>query len=107
MVKRITQTMLVSVLAIFACTHLTLTPKQTVLWGVQVYNAQYDSYLKQAERDDLSEDEKDMLRLKKDILDDLHEVISLARTSMDLGNTPSDELRDDLIYLINRLVEEN
>ena len=89
-----------------ACAHIALTPKQTVLWGINVYNSQYDLYMKQAEREDLTEDEKEVLRLKKYILEDLYSVIIVCEAAINAGTTPPEEVQDDLIYLINRLVEE-
>jgi hypothetical protein len=88
------------------CAHIILTPKQTVLWGMNVYNAQYDLYIKQVAREDLTEDEKEVLRTKKDILLDMEESINVGLSSLAIGENPDEETLDDLTYLVNRLLED-
>ena len=88
-----------------SCSHILLTPKQTVLWALNVYNAQYDLYLKQASKTDLTEDEKVVLRVKRDVLIDLEAALNIATADISAGIPPDDEVQDDIVYLVNRLLE--
>ena len=88
-----------------SCASVVLTPKQTVLWALNVYNAQYDLYLKQASKTDLTEDEKVVLRVKRDVLVDLEAALNIATADISAGIPPDDEVQDDIVYLVNRLLE--
>lgn len=102
------QVLLASVVLVFlySCAHIVLTPKQTVLWAANVYNAQYDLYVKQAQRADLTEDEKEVMRMKKELLSDLEQAIQLAEAAVKAGIDPDTETQENLVYLINRLLED-
>ena len=99
----------IAVLAILfmaaGCAHIALTPKQTVLWGTNVYIAQYKLYLQQAAREDLTEDQKEVLRVKKDILTDMEAIIKVCNDAIDINEAPPEDMTEDLYYLINRLLE--
>lgn len=103
-----------------------LTPRETVLWGMKVYNAEWERYVKQTVkpeyiqdvikddreitndmvRTDLSDEEWEVLETKKNILTDLFPIIEICDETVGAGNLPPEETRDDLIYLINRLIGE-
>jgi len=107
----------------------TLTPSQKVLWGLNVYQAQYSLYiervmapdltpsLKETLRKDpslitgnyinpnLTEDQKKILRVKKDILVQLKPLVLMAAEYNKTGMLPSEDIQNKLTELINKLVE--
>lgn len=115
-------------LLIGSCVTTPLTPKQRVIWAANVYNAQYDLYLEQVlseeipyelrkslkenpslisqemVRTDLTEDQKDVLRVKKQILTELHPLLLMAASYADQGMVPPEELESNIIRLVNKLV---
>jgi len=120
---------LLFILALVCCSCSHLTPAQRVLWGLNVYQAQYDEYLSlvinpnlDAEtkaylrehpdeiegnylNPDLSEETKKMLRVKKEILIQLKPLVIMATEYQQTGKLPPDEVQTKLTGLINRLVE--
>jgi len=102
--KKISAAVLVLFLFV-GCAQLSLTPKQTILWALNVYNAQYDLYVEQAAKPDLTEDEKEILRVKKTVLVDLEHALNLATADIQAGVTVDDEVQEDIKYLVNRLLE--
>ena len=119
-------------LMLCSCATAPLTPKQTCLWGMNVHNLQYEMFVKQIVkpefvndilnpsfgsnqtvnittdmiRTDLTEEQKEVLRQKKAILQDLYPVVRLCDEAIRSGVDPDQETYDDLIYLINRLLED-
>jgi len=117
---------------LFSCSFLrenTLTPKQTLYWAMSVYNSEWDSYirrtikpeyvdallnrrasdplptiLKGMIREDVSDEEWEVLKVKKNILEDAFPLIQITDEALMAGGMPPEETQDDLIYLINRLV---
>jgi len=107
----------------------TMTPAQQTLWAVNVYQAQYDLYLDQvinpaitaAEKEmlkanpdqitggylnqDISEDQRKILRVKKQILIELKPLVIMAAEYQTTGQLPPAEVQKKLTELINRLVE--
>lgn len=106
-----------------------LTNSQRVLWGIEIYNSQYDSYLDAVINPDLpedvkkmlkenpsliteefinkelSEDKRKILRVKKDILIELKPLVLMAAEYQKTGQLPSNDVQNKLTELINRLVE--
>jgi hypothetical protein len=103
-----------------------LSPKQTLYWGMNVYNGEWDRYIRQTVkpeyvkevinddrevtedmvRTDLSEEQWEILRKKKEILSELYPVVQMIDETLNAGGMPPEETRNDLISLINRLIGE-
>ncbi len=112
--------------AIAACA--TLTPEQKTLWALNVYQAQYELYLDQVLDPSLTEDKKaaikadlslvtpeminqnisesqrDALRVKKQILIELKPLVLMVAEYTKTGTLPPDDVQRKLTELINRLV---
>jgi len=106
-----------------------LTPTQQTLWATNVYLAQYDLYLEQvinpmigAEEkkilkadptliagnkmnQDLSDKEREILRVKKEILVELKPIIEMLGEYRKTGTVPPAEVQKKLTDLINQLLE--
>ena len=102
--KKISAAVLVLFLFV-GCAQLSLTPKQTILWALNVYEAQYDLYVAQTANPDLTEEEKKILRVKKTILVDLEHSLNLATADIAADVPIDDEVQEDIKYLVNRLLE--
>lgn len=120
---------LVPIILLLLCACATLTPQQRVLWGLDVYLWEYSQYLdlsinpkldvetreylknNPAEiRGDylnpsLTEEQKKMLRVKKEILIELKPLVLAAEEYQRTGVMPADEITEKLTELTNRLVE--
>lgn len=128
MLKRKVASLFAFILLLCSCSHL--TPAQQTLWAINVYRAQYDLYLdhvinpalpveEQAElrknpalikgnklNPNLSEEQKEVLRVKKDVLKELKPLVLMASDYSLTGKVPPKELQDQLTSLINRLLLE-
>lgn len=120
-------TLLIALLILVGCT-TKLTDKQRVLWGLNVYQAQYNMYLDQilapdvtAEdrarfskdpslitdddmREGITEDQWEILRVKKEILVNLQPLVIIAATMTEDGQIPSADLQRDMTALLNQLI---
>lgn len=116
------------VFLIAGCATIRLTPKQTVLWGMNVYNAQYDLYIDQVVADsysmeekqllkdnpallvgadlkpNLSEEQKEIIRVKRDILVELYPIIQLSMECINSGSIPPDDVQEIMVRLLNKLL---
>jgi hypothetical protein len=102
-----------------------LSPKQTMYWAMNVYNSEWDKYVrktvkpefvqavikedipitKDMVRTDLSDEEWEVLETRKNLLSDLFPYIEVADKALEAGGMPDEETQDDIVYLINRLIE--
>jgi hypothetical protein len=103
--------------SLFVCACSQLTAKKTSIWMNSMYNAQYNEYLTWFEADtngklrtkaSVTEEQKEILRVKKRIFSELHpllEVYSIyAATAESPRNFDMGLVEDRIIELINRLV---
>lgn len=81
-----------------------MSPQEKAVWMMSIYNAQYDDYLLQAAREDLTEDEKEILREKKRILVKIEEPIELYVGYADSGVLPAATLETLIMQNINLLL---
>lgn len=81
-----------------------MTPKEKATWMLSIYNAQYDDYLVQAARTDLTEEEKKILRSKKEIMTEVYPAIELYAGYANSGVLPGDELETLIISRLNQLL---
>jgi hypothetical protein len=115
------------ILLVVGCT-TKLTNEQRVLWSLNIYTSTYNQYLDQildpdvkperrailsAEpsliadddlRDGITEEEWEILRVKKDILVDMKPLVLAAARYLDLGQVPPAEIQNDLTALVNRII---
>lgn len=79
-----------------------VTKKDQLLYMYKVFNAQYQDYLSMAKRTDLTDAQKDVLRKKKPILEELQVLIPLYDAALTSGRvTPNQE--QQIYDLLNSL----
>lgn len=85
--------LILSSLLILACTaNLKITKADQLIFMYKTFNAQYEDYLSMAKRADLTEEQKQVLRKKKPILDQLQKLIPLYDSALQAGKvTPGQE----------------
>lgn len=71
---------------------------------LSIYNAQYDDYLIQAKRTDLTEEEKKILRQKKEIMTEVYPAINLYAGYADSGALPDSDLETLIVSKLNQLL---
>ena len=81
-----------------------MTPQEKAVWMLSVYNAQYDDYLFQVDKPDLTEDDKKILREKKEILKEVYPLIELYTGYVDSGVIPTLETETLIMQNIDRLL---
>jgi hypothetical protein len=107
--------LLIVVAFCFACSQL--TAKKTSIWMNSMYSAQYEEYLtwfekdaddKWKSKDSVTEEQKEILRVKKRIFVELHPLLEAyaiyASTSASPKGFDMDLVEDRIVDLINRLV---
>lgn len=71
---------------------------------MSMYNAQYDDYQLTAAIPDLSEDQKEILRTKKEIITEVYPMIQIYISYAESGTIPSVETETLIIQQLNRLL---
>ena len=66
-----------------------MTPKQKATWMMGVYNAQYDDYKLKVSLPNLTNEEKSILRTKKDVLTQVYPLIQAYDMAQAGGGVPS------------------
>ncbi|MGD9156814.1 MAG: hypothetical protein PVG39_00270 [Desulfobacteraceae bacterium] len=94
-----------------------MTPKEKVTWMYGVYNSQYADYQsmtghiwddtsetwKKTSSPTLSEDQKEILRKRKEILTRVYPIIKLYDSMLNSGAVPDRETEQKIIDLLNGL----
>lgn len=80
-----------------------MTPKEKAIWMMSVYSAQAEDYKRMVKRPDLTNDQKAILRNKKDVAKKLWPLINTYRTYVNAGAVPTQEVEAEIIDLINDL----
>ncbi len=84
-----------------------MTPMETATWANGIYIAQYDSYMEKAAWvENLTNEEKVLLRKKKSVLMELQPILKMYSEYVSTGRVPSRELENKIIHLIERLLLE-
>ena len=115
------------ILLVVGCT-TKLTNEQRVLWGLNIYTSTYNQYLNQILdpdvdpekramyakepslipdrdlREGITEEEWEILRVKKDILVDMKPLVLLAAKYTNAGQVPPAEIQNDLTLLVNKII---
>jgi hypothetical protein len=82
-----------------------LTAAQRNLWSLDVYDAQYRAYEEAVKDPNLTEDQKEVLRVKKQVLIELKPLVLMAHEYHKTGQLPPEDVQRKLTELINKLVE--
>ena len=114
-------------LLVVGCT-TKLTNEQRVLWGLNIYTSTYNQYLNQILdpdvspenraiyskepslipdrdlREGITEEEWEILRVKKDILVEMKPLVLLSAKYIDAGQVPPAEIQNDLTALVNKII---
>lgn len=115
MKRKMNRVVLLSLIILVSCSQL--TAKKTSIWMNSMYNAQYNEYLTWFEKDSegnwktkdsVSEEQKNILRMKKRIFTELYPLIEAyaiyASTSQSPKGFDMSLVEDRIVELINRLV---
>jgi hypothetical protein len=81
-----------------------MTPKQRSAYFMDFYNTQYADYLYVASKEGLKEDEKVVLRKRKEILTQLYAAIRIYDAVVVLGKVPTQMQEADVLKFINDLL---
>jgi len=84
-----------------------LTPiekaKKTGIWMMDTYSAQYDDYQAMVAKPDLTDAQKQILKVKYEVLKEAEPLIKAFNASVDTGTLPSPELESRIMDLLTRL----
>ena len=80
-----------------------MSPKEKAAWMMGTYNAQYDDYLAMATQSGLTDAQKEVLKAKKKILQEVWDPIKLYAFYVDQGGVPSPELEAQIMVGLNKL----
>jgi hypothetical protein len=80
-----------------------MTSKEKATWFMGVYNAQDKDYRNVVARPNLTNDQKEILRKKKEIMIQVYPMIKAYGIYVDSGAIPTKATEDQIIYLINDL----
>jgi ABC-type glycerol-3-phosphate transport system substrate-binding protein len=80
-----------------------MTPKQKVTIMMGIYNAQYDDYKLKVAIPNLTEEEKQVLRTKKQVLTQVYPLIQSYDLIQAAGGTPTAEAEANIMQLLSNL----
>lgn len=80
-----------------------MTPKEKATLMMGMFNSQARDYKAMVARPDLTEDQKVILRKKKQILDTVRPMIKTYNTYIEHGAVPSQEVEDRIMQHLNDL----
>ena len=111
------------------CASVRLTPEQTALYSVSVYNDEYNRYIadfvhpdytveqvKTLQGDpsklilemmnpDLTQEQRESLQLRKKILVELHPLVNITKKKMQTGTLPDKDVQELMKRLLTELLE--
>lgn len=108
--KQVRITLILVLLALVGCAHVAekpwseRTPKEKAIWMDGIYNVQYDEYQVRAARADLLEDERKVMRVKKQIFIEIWPLLKSYSKYAEAGVVSPVELEMHIINLLNRLI---
>ena len=79
------------------------TPKEKALAVLETWNTEFRNTMAQAQRTDLTEAEKETVKIKKSILQESKPLIDIYRQTVNGGGVPSKESEDQILALLDRL----
>ena len=80
-----------------------MTPKQKATMMMGAYNTLYDNYKFQVAQPNLTEEQKGILKGKKEILTNVWPLIALYDSTVSVGNVPPAELEVQILNMIDQL----
>jgi hypothetical protein len=80
-----------------------MTPKQKATWMMGVYNAQFDDYKLKVALPNLTNDEKAVLRAKREILTQVYPLIQAYDMTQASGGTPTVTAERQVTSMLNQL----
>ena len=102
---------LVLLFAVVGCATINLgkpweerTPQEKALTILDAYNAQYKNTMAMALNPNLTEAQKEVVRVKKATLTELWPLVDIYVTTVEAGGVPSPENEAAILRLIDRLV---
>lgn len=81
-----------------------MTPKEKATWFMGIYDAQDKDYRNMVVRSDLTNDQKEILRKKKEVMIQIYPMIKAYNVYVDSGAIPTKIVEDQIIQLVNDLV---
>lgn len=81
-----------------------MSPKERGLFFLQVYNDQYEDYLAVVESPNLTAEQKQILKKKKEILTAVYPMIKLYLSYIESGGVPDQETEKQIIEFIDELL---
>lgn len=100
--------LLIPVLFVWGCaaqnikSYAEMTPEEKLVYMYQIYNAQHEDYMNMAANPFISEEQKEVLRTKKTILESLQILIPAYDQSVQLGS-PTLAQEQQIYNLLNQL----
>lgn len=82
-----------------------MTTKEKTVYLLSMYNKQYDEYLSLYQKGEHTEEEKEILRTKYELLKEINPYIGLYVTYSENGEIPNDLIEKKLIDLINKTLQ--
>ena len=79
------------------------SPKEKATFFMHEYNATYDDYLAQVTQPNLSPAQKDVLKVKKEVLSEVEQPIKDYADYVEKGTIPPQALETQITGLLNRL----
>lgn len=80
-----------------------MSHKERATWMMGIYNSQARDYKAMVARTDLSNEQKDILRKKKAVMEQVYPMIKTYTTYIDTGAIPTKQVEDEILQLINNL----
>lgn len=80
-----------------------MKPKDKLSWMMGVYNAQYNDYQFVSSKPDLTEDNKKILKAKKEIMIEVYPLIKLYESYIITGSIINMDIENQILSLLNRL----
>ena len=80
-----------------------MTPKEKATWMMGIYNSQAKDYKEMIKRPNLTNDQKQVLRNKKEVAKKIWPLLNTYRTYVNSGAVPTRQTEDQIIGLINEL----
>jgi len=80
-----------------------MSAQERASWFLGIYNSQDRDFRNMVARPDLTNEQKDILRKKKEIMTRVYPMIKTYNTYVDSGAVPTKAVEDQIVQLINDL----
>ena len=79
------------------------TPKEKALAVLETWNTEFRNTMAQAQRTDLTETEKETVKIKKAVLQESKPLIDIYRQTVNGGGVPTKASEDQILALLDKL----